>query len=103
MQTARYLQQLWSDAFAVEARELIGWAVAKLALSIAWRSKGVLTSDPLRVTRTTALANMQDESGGILIYTRNPSILMHHVKAGDEVLVSGVIGQFEGAEQFPLI
>ena len=42
----RYLQQLWSDGFAVEARELMGWAVAKVALSIAWRSGGVLTWDP---------------------------------------------------------
>jgi PAS domain S-box-containing protein len=61
--------------------------------------RGVLTSDPLRITSTSALANMQDESGGILVFTRNPGILMHHVKAGDEVLVSGVIGQYEGAEQ----
>ena len=42
----RFLRDTWSDALGIEAQDLMGWAVAKTALSIAWRSKGVLSSDP---------------------------------------------------------
>lgn len=66
--------------------------------------RGILTSDPLRVdsSRTTALANMQDETGGILVYSPEASKLIHRVKAGDEVLATGLIDQYEGAEQITL-
>ncbi|NJN06406.1 MAG: hypothetical protein HC814_08615 [Rhodobacteraceae bacterium] len=61
--------------------------------------EGILTSDPLLTARTVALANLQDATGGVLLFTRAPSRLINRVKAGDEVRVTGVIEQFQGAEQ----
>lgn len=42
----RFLRDTWSKSMGVKAQELMGWAVAKTSLSIAWRSKGALSSDP---------------------------------------------------------
>ena len=64
--------------------------------------RGILTSDPLPVARNAALVNMQDATAGILIYSRAASRLNKGVKAGDEVIVTGVVSQYEGAEQIVL-
>ncbi len=64
--------------------------------------QGILTSDPLPVARNSALANMQDGTAGILLYSRSASRLINRVKVGDEVIVTGVVGQYEGAEQIIL-
>ncbi|HAV63186.1 MAG TPA: hybrid sensor histidine kinase/response regulator [Verrucomicrobiales bacterium] len=61
--------------------------------------QGVLTSDPIVMARNAALANLQDETGGILLFTRAPARLRDRVKLGDEVRVTGVVEQFQGAEQ----
>lgn len=42
----RFLRDCWSAAFSVDANTLMAWAVAKSALSIAWRCDGVLSDDP---------------------------------------------------------
>lgn len=61
--------------------------------------QGVLTSDPLVIGRASALANLQDATGAIVIFTRVPGRLENRFKAGDEVRVLGVIEQFQGTEQ----
>jgi len=42
----RHLRDLWSDRFAVDPHRLMQWAAAKCALSIAWRNRPVLETDP---------------------------------------------------------
>lgn len=42
----RYLCDLWSKHFDVEPLRLMQWAAVKCALSIVWRSRGVLELDP---------------------------------------------------------
>jgi PAS domain S-box-containing protein len=61
--------------------------------------QGVITADPLVTGRNSALANMQDASGGILLFTRSPSRFENRFKAGDEVRATGTVGQYQGAEQ----
>ncbi len=61
--------------------------------------QGVLTSDPVVTGRNSALVNLQDETGGIVVFTRVPSRLEGRFKSGDEVQVTGEIEQFQGTEQ----
>ncbi len=61
--------------------------------------EGVLTSDPLVTSRNSAIANLQDATGAMVVFTRVPARLEHRFKAGDEVRVTGVVEQFQGAEQ----
>ena len=61
--------------------------------------QGVLTADPLVTGKNSALANLQDNTGAILIFTRAPSRLENRFKAGDEVQVTGVVEQYQGAEE----
>ncbi|MEM7488199.1 MAG: aminoglycoside phosphotransferase family protein [Pseudomonadota bacterium] len=42
----RMLRDLWSRGVGTSPRRLMGWAAAKAALSIAWRSGPVLSDDP---------------------------------------------------------
>ncbi len=41
----RHLRDVWSTSFHVPPKHLMGWAVAKAALSLAWRSGGAAVSD----------------------------------------------------------
>lgn len=61
--------------------------------------EGVLIADPIVTGRNSALANLQDATGAIVIFTRVPSRLENRFKAGDEIRVTGVIEQFQGTEQ----
>lgn len=42
----RFLRDLWSTGFGVPAKRLMQWACVKTALSIVWRSEGILQPDP---------------------------------------------------------
>ena len=42
----RFLRDSWADVLGLDARRLMGWAVAKTALSIVWRSSDALSDDP---------------------------------------------------------
>lgn len=41
----RHLAQSWGQAFGIDPQRLLHWAAAKCALSIAWRSGGVVKDD----------------------------------------------------------
>ncbi|MEE9315181.1 MAG: aminoglycoside phosphotransferase family protein [Rhizobiaceae bacterium] len=45
-QRVLYLAETWSQGFGVDQQRLLKWAMVKCALSIAWRSKGMLENDP---------------------------------------------------------
>ncbi|HVR36771.1 MAG TPA: ATP-binding protein [Methylomirabilota bacterium] len=59
---------------------------------------GVLTSDPLATNRTTTLVHLQDETGGILLTTRNLSLFHGRYSRGDRVQVFGRLVQNRGNE-----
>jgi len=61
--------------------------------------QGVLIADPIVTGRSSALANIQDSTGAIVVFTRVPSRLENRFKLGDELRVTGVIEQFQGTEQ----
>ena len=45
MERIVFLRDMWSEEFDVAPKRLMQWACAKLGLSIAWRSKGVMLRD----------------------------------------------------------
>jgi PAS domain S-box-containing protein len=60
---------------------------------------GVLTSDPLILSPTASLINLQDDTGGILLFTRDTALLAGHFNRGDLVEARGKISQYKGQEQ----
>ncbi len=63
---------------------------------------GVLTSDPLLLGRDSSLANFQDTTGGIVLFTQGTTLLPGTFKKGDAVLVRGRLTQHNGMEQLTL-
>jgi two-component system, cell cycle sensor histidine kinase and response regulator CckA len=60
---------------------------------------GVLTSDPLVLSPAASLISLQDDTGGIVLFTRDTSLLTGHFNRGDLVEVRGRISQYKGQEQ----
>ncbi|MBI1177641.1 response regulator [bacterium] len=61
--------------------------------------RGVLTSDPVPVASSFEMVNLQDSTGGILLFTRSRKLLEDKFKSGDEVWARGVVSQYQGTEQ----
>jgi PAS domain S-box-containing protein len=60
---------------------------------------GVLTSDPLVLGSAACLVNLQDDTGGIVLFTPDTTLLVGQFNRGDLVKVRGKIGQYKGLEQ----
>ncbi len=60
---------------------------------------GVLTCDPLILSPAASLINLQDDTGGIALFTRDTTLLVGHFNRGDLVEVRGQISQYKGQEQ----
>lgn len=61
---------------------------------------GVITSTPIDVGEQGAtLANIQDETGGIVLFARDSSLVNGHFSRGDVVQVHGKVGQYRGMEE----
>ncbi len=63
---------------------------------------GVLTSDPVLVGAAGSVANLQDHTAAILLFTNDTNLLVGHYHRGDFVEVSGKIGQYKGQAQLVL-
>ncbi|HKS38206.1 MAG TPA: hypothetical protein VJW76_13495, partial [Verrucomicrobiae bacterium] len=67
---------------------------------------GVLTSDPVPLTpfgRSYAtLANLQDATGAVVLFTRDPALLESGYKRGDSVHVIGKVSQHNGTEELTI-
>ena len=65
--------------------------------------EGVLTSDPLlfssRGRDAAWLVNLQDATGGIVLFARDASLLPPGLRRGEKVRATGVLSQYKGAEQ----
>lgn len=57
---------------------------------------GVLTSEPVVSSRRGSWANLQDDSGGVVLFTRDSSMLAEKVQRGDSVKVTGEVGFHNG-------
>lgn len=64
--------------------------------------RGVLTADPVPVASNFALVNLQDSTGGILLFTRSRALLEDKFKSGDEVWARGAVSQYQGTEQITI-
>lgn len=60
--------------------------------------QGIITSDPLVMNPEASLVNFQDTTGGVVLFTRDPSVL-RGLERGDRVRVRGRLEQYLGAEQ----
>jgi PAS domain S-box-containing protein len=60
---------------------------------------GVLTSDPLVLGSAASLVTLQDNTGGIVLFTPDTTLLVGQFNRGDLVKVRGQIGQYKGLEQ----
>ena len=58
--------------------------------------EGVLTNGPIPVGADSSLADLQDSTGGITLYSPTRALLTGRFHRGDEVRVSGIIEQYEG-------
>jgi PAS domain S-box-containing protein len=58
--------------------------------------EGVLIDGPVPVGTDSSLADLQDSTGGIALYSPNRMLLAGRMQRGDEMRVSGTIEQFEG-------
>ena len=59
--------------------------------------EGVVTSDPVILWNATALVGFQDGTGGILLVSRDTTVLQA-VQRGDSIRTRGTVGQDAGAE-----
>ena len=57
---------------------------------------GVLTDGPIPVGANSALADLQDSTGGITLYFPSRALLAGRFHRGDEARVRGIIEQYEG-------
>src|ERR1700737_1687771 len=60
---------------------------------------GVLTTDPLVLGSPACPVNLQDDTGGIVLFTPDTTLLVGQFNRGDLVKVRGKIGQYKGLEQ----
>jgi PAS domain S-box-containing protein len=63
---------------------------------------GILTSHPLVVGTRASLVNLQDSTGGIVLFTRDTALLAGRFRAGDLVQARGTVGQYNGANELVL-
>jgi PAS domain S-box-containing protein len=63
---------------------------------------GVLISDPLVVGQAASLVSLQDETGGLTLFTEDTNLLAGHFKRGDLVEVQGKLAQFKGMGEIHL-
>ncbi len=58
--------------------------------------EGILTDGPIPVGAHASLADLQDSTGGITLYSPTRALVDGHIHRGDEVRVRGTIQQSEG-------
>ena len=58
--------------------------------------RGVLIVSPIRLEKSAALADIQDATGGVTVYSPNPALLSKNIHRGDELQVTGKIQDFKG-------
>jgi len=63
---------------------------------------GVLTSTPVAQKGKWALVNIQDGSGGVVLFTRNEEILTGKVQRGDLVIATGEVALYRGNRELLL-
>ena len=63
------------------------------------RLVGVLTSDPVNLSASASATTLQDATGGIRLFTRDPQLLVGRFKRGDLVEVRGKIDQYLGMDE----
>lgn len=63
--------------------------------------RGVLISDPIALNGPS-LVNLQDSSGGVILFTRQPEMLLGKVRRGDLVLASGEVTLYKGNRELVL-
>ncbi|MGK7313522.1 MAG: PAS domain S-box protein [Candidatus Longimicrobiales bacterium M2_2A_002] len=61
-------------------------------------AQGVILNTPLVLDSDASLVNLQDSTGGLVLFTRDTTVLRGLVR-GDSVQVRGRLGQYRGAEQ----
>jgi signal transduction histidine kinase len=64
---------------------------------------GVVTWDPRVVGQNATIASMQDGTGGIWVFTTEPSVLLPGVKAGDRIEVTGTLTRYRGRNQVEVV
>ena len=63
--------------------------------------RGVLISDPVSLNGPS-LVNLQDSSGGVILFTRQPGMLLGKVRRGDLVVATGEVTLFKGNRELML-
>lgn len=58
--------------------------------------RGVLTSDPLRLGRNVFLANFQDTTAGLVLFSRDSTVLSG-LAQGDSIHATGILARYRGA------
>jgi signal transduction histidine kinase/CheY-like chemotaxis protein len=60
---------------------------------------GTITSDPRVIGQSATVATMQDGTGGIVVFTVDPKVLVAVVRRGDLLEVTGAISHYHGRNQ----
>lgn len=58
--------------------------------------EGILINGPISVGADSGLADLEDSTGGITLYSPGRVLFARHIRRGDKVRVSGTIRQYEG-------
>jgi PAS domain S-box-containing protein len=58
--------------------------------------QGILIGEPIPLGADSGLADLQDSSGGITLYSPNRALLAGNIHRGDEVRVDGTVAQYKG-------
>ena len=64
--------------------------------------RGVLTSDPTLLGSESSVMHLQDNSGGIQLFTPNPALILGQFERGDLVQVRGKLKQYKGMDELLL-
>jgi len=67
------------------------------------RVRGVVVYEPRVISRTAALADLQDDSGGVPIFSQDPAVLAGRIARGDVVEVTGRVQQYRGRDQLAVV
>jgi signal transduction histidine kinase/CheY-like chemotaxis protein len=65
--------------------------------------RGIVTSEPRAIGQNSSTATIQDRTGGILLFTSNPSLMVGRLNRGDEVEATGEVSQYRGREQLAIV
>ncbi len=63
--------------------------------------RGVLISDPISLNGSS-LVNLQDDSGGVILFTRQQGLLLGKVRRGDRIRASGEVTLYKGNRELVL-